>query len=118
MKDKVHLLQVAYNALGFQVADSLYEYVFKKAELTSVSIFNVSKSSAEITTDSVTMTAGEKWQLVFLPNTISVSDLEIVVEGNISLVGIGYFTATAKGEGKIIVKHDGEIIRTLTVTIN
>jgi len=116
--DKVHLLQVAYNALGFEIAESLYDYVFKTAEITSVSIFNVTNNSAEITTDRVTMTAGEKWQLVFIPNSIAVSNLEIAVEGNLTLVGLGYVTATEKGEGKIIVKCGDEIIRTVTVTIN
>ena len=116
--DNVHLLQVGYNAVGFEIAESLYEYVFKKAEITGVNIFNVTDNSAEITSDKMTMSVGDKYQLVFIPDSIAVSDLELVVEGNLSLVGLGYVTATAKGTGKIIIKRGDEVIRTVTVTID
>jgi hypothetical protein len=110
---------VGYNAIGFDIAKNLYNYVNRNLTLESLEIFDITdggKPSA--LAESLTMKAGEKHQLVAVSVPTSVNNLDITVEGNLELSGIFYVTATAKGTGKIVIKQGSKVVKTINVTIN
>jgi hypothetical protein len=114
-----HYQQVGYNAIGFDIAKNLYNYVNRNLTLESLEIFDITdggKPSA--LAESLTMKVGEKHQLVAVSVPTSVNNLDITVEGNLELSGIFYVTATAKGTGKIVIKQGSKVVKTINVTIN
>ena len=114
-----HYQQVGYNAIGFDIAKNLYNYVNKNLILESLDVFDITNGGKfSALEESLSMKAGEKRQLVAVSVPCSVNNLDITVEGNLELSGVFYVTATAKGTGKIVIKQGSKVVKTINVTIN
>jgi hypothetical protein len=114
-----HYYQVGYNAQGFEIAKALYEQMYGNPTLNSLKVYDITNDliPVELKNYVIKMANGEKRQFVVIPDPFYVNDLEITVTGNLRLEEIFYVTATARGEGTITIKHDGRVVRTITVQV-
>ena len=114
-----HYYQVGYNAQGFEMARALYEQIHGTLKLDGLKLYEIieNNSPVEITTSVIKMTNGDRRKFVAIPDPFYVNDLEITVTGNLKLEEIFYVTATSKGEGTITIKHNGKVVRAITVII-
>lgn len=114
-----HYFQVAYNAQGFEIAKAIYENIKKDDKLKDVEVFYLDKDLKPVELDGdVKMTVGETRQFVAVPKPFYINDLEITVTGNLKLESIFYVTATAKGEGEIVIKRGDEVVKTVEITVD
>ena len=114
-----HFQQIAYNAIGFEIAQNLYNHVFRVQTLQAVELYDITNGGkAEAVGETLTMKAGEKHQFALVSIPGSVNNLDITVEGNLELSGPFYITATAKGSGTLIIKQGNTIVKKVTITIN
>jgi hypothetical protein len=115
-EDNKHLAQVSYNALGLDLALSLYQFVTKDYELKSVTLYDVTGGGKEIG-DSITLKVGEKNQFVAISDPVAANDFEITVTGNLTIDELFYVTGTKKGDGELIIKHGDTVVRTVKITV-
>ncbi len=114
--DNVHYQQVAYNAVGIDIADNLYEYLYGKNELSEVKLV-YSKDLTEIA-NNTELEYGEELIIVPITEPIAYSKLEFKAEGNIEISYPLAVKMTANGTGKIVVSADGKKVKELTFVCN
>ena len=110
--DNVHYDQVAYNAVGIDIAENLYQYLGGKNELFEVKLV-YSKDLTEIT-DNTELEYGEELMIVPIVEPLTYSKLEFKVVGNMEMRYPLAVKATANGTGKLVVSIDGKVIKELT----
>ena len=115
-EDNKHLAQVSYNALGLDLALSLYQFVTKDYELKSVTLYDVTGGCKEVGS-SMTIKVGEKNQFVAISDPCPINDFEITVTGVLTIDELFYVTGTKKGEGELIIKHNGEVVKSVKITV-
>ena len=98
--DKVHYQQVAYNALGIDIANNLYARL--KAEDRSPELTIYQNSLLLDLTDAVELTVGEA--LVFAPVT-NLNDLTFTASGCIELSYPLQVVATGEGTGTLTISN-------------
>ena len=117
--DGTHLCQAGYNVQGIHMANVLYSYLIEPAELKEITLINATDNlQGEVVGDSLTITTGKKYKFIITTDPVGVCDLEISVEGNLTLEKPFYVSASAKGTGKIIIKRDGVVVKTVSITVN
>ena len=114
-----HFQQIAYNAVGFEIADNLYNHLNRIQTIEGIDLFDITDGGVPVEVeDSMTMKAGEKHQFVLVSVPASINNLEITVEGNLELSDLFYVTATAKGSGTLIIKQGTTVVKSVNITIN
>ena len=98
--DKVHYQQVAYNALGIDIANNLYARL--KAEDSNPELTIYQNSLVLDLTDAVELTVGEA--LVFAPVT-NLNDLTFTASGCIELSYPLQVVATGEGTGTLTISN-------------
>ena len=117
--DGTHLCQAGYNAQGIHMANVLYSYLIEPAELKEITLINATDNlKGDIVGDTLTITTGKQYKLIITTDPVGICDLEITVEGNLTLEKPFYVSASTKGTGKIIIKRDGVVVKTVNVTVN
>jgi hypothetical protein len=117
--DGTHLCQAGYNAQGIHMASVLYSYLIEAAELKELTLLNATDNvQGEIVGDSLTITAGKQYKFIITTDPVGICDLEISVEGNLTLEKPFYVSASSKGTGTIIIKRGDKVIKTVNVTVN
>ena len=113
-----HMSQLTYNEVGFQTAQNLYLNIYGGGEIKELFLYDITNEGNGVEVgDTIMVKSGEKRQFVLISEPVGISDFEITVEGNLSLDGIFYVTATEKGTGKIIIKRGDTVIRTVNIII-
>ena len=109
--DNVHYQQVAYNALGIDVANNLYAYLKGESADTEISIYQGNTMRA--LTDSENLRFGET--LVLSPVT-DLTDLTFTVDGCIALTYPLQITGTDAGTGTLTISQGETVLRQITFT--
>lgn len=116
--DQVHTKQVAYNAVGLQAAENLYNCLTGNAGEIEVELLEVSDGQMGIVVgDTFTMSAKKTYQFAIVSDPLGVNDYTIEVSKSLKLEGIFYVSPAALGSGKIIIKRGDTVVRTINVTI-
>ena len=100
VSDKVHYQQVAYNALGIDIANNLYAWL--KAEDSTPELTIYQNSLMLDLTDAVELTVGEA--LVLAPVT-NLNDLTFTASGCIDLTYPLQVVATGEGTGTLTISN-------------
>lgn len=109
--DKVHYKQVAYNALGVDIADNLYRYLKGEPEKPTVKLVHAGNSRGMM--DRTVLTDLEALIVVPVVDPQVFSKLDFSVEGMIEMEYPLALKATGNGTGKLIVSYNGEVIEEL-----
>ncbi|MBQ1232104.1 MAG: hypothetical protein IIX86_01090, partial [Clostridia bacterium] len=114
--DNVHYDQVAYNAVGIDIANNLYRYLYGDNALTNVQIVDPSKVTE--VSESVTLAFGEQVLLVPLTEPLTCADLSFKAEGDIEISYPLAIKMIGLGTGKLTVFANGEVVREITFVCN
>ena len=109
--DNVHYQQVAYNALGIDVANNLFSYLKGEPATSEIAIYH-STTMREVT-DSENLRFGETW---ILSPVTDLTDLTFTVEGCIELTYPLQITGTEAGTGTLTISQGETILRQITFT--
>ena len=109
--DNVHYQQVAYNALGIDIANNLFSYLQEKPDSTEVLIYRGDTMRA--LTDSETLRWGET--LVLSPVT-DLTDLTFTADGCIELTYPLQIAVTEAGTGTLTISQADTVLRQITFT--
>ena len=107
--DNVHYQQVAYNALGIDIANNLHTWLKEEENAPEISIYQ--GNTMRPLTDSEKLRFGEK--LVLSPVT-DLNDLTFTVSGCIELTYPLQITATGIGTGTLTVSYNETILKQIT----
>lgn len=110
--DNTHLSQVAYNAVGFDMGNNLYQYFCQDVTATSGHFEDVSRNAL----DSVIMTAGEQKSIVPVMEPLYGKKVTLAATGAVSLNG-NCVVANEVGSGTVTMSIDGAVVDTITVTV-
>lgn len=114
-----HMLQVLYNAMGIEAAQSTYYHLYGGAELKGVTVYDISDEGKPVEVgDTIAMKGKERKQFVVVPSPLGISDFEIEVTRNLKLEEPFYITAIAGGTGTITIKRGDTVVRTITVNVD
>lgn len=116
--DGTHLLQVAYNAVGMQIAENLFAHLRGDEKIKDVTLYEIAENTkgTEIG-KSMTMENGKQYKFILITEPNGVSNYTIELSSNLKLDGFFYVTATAKGEGTITIKQGDTVVKTVKVTV-
>lgn len=115
--DGVHLNQVGYNAQGQDVAKNLYAYYRTEVKAESVTIYDVTADyRGTAIDDEVTIALDKYYYYAIVPDPITTTNLEFIVDGVIELFGPLSVKATEAGTGTLTIKEGDRVIRTITFT--
>lgn len=112
--DVVHYAQVGYNAQGMVIAGNLYDQLRGTVTLSSLKLMDTADNELA---ETVTLKVGQTMTIVPVVEPITVNDLEFVVSGSISVDPAWVIKADAVGTGTITVSHNGQVLKTITVTV-
>lgn len=110
--DNTHLSQVAYNAVGFDMGNNLYQYFCKDVTATSGHFEDVSRNALE----SVIMTAGEQKSIVPVVEPLYGKKVTLAATGAVSMNG-NCVVANEVGSGTVTMSIGGTVVDTITVTV-
>ncbi|MBQ5362246.1 MAG: hypothetical protein IIU63_02770, partial [Clostridia bacterium] len=114
--DNVHYDQVAYNAVGIDIANNLYRYLYGDNALTNVQIVDPSKVTE--VSESVTLAFGEQVLLMPLTEPLTCADLSFKAEGDIEISYPLAIKMIGLGTGKLTVFANGEVVKEITFVCN
>ena len=112
--DGVHYRQLAYNALGFDVATNLHTALRGEFSFTAVEMQDFQSTTIA---DNHKLYVGERIDLVPQVMDPGYGNLEFHVSGNVRKSFPCTITATAPGSGKLEIVCNGEVVKTITFTI-
>jgi len=111
--DNMHPTQVVHNAVGMNIAENLYTYLFGSHETTAVTLQDQAHNA--ITT--LNMVVGEQQIIVPMIAPKVKGNVTYAVDGVLSLSYPLQITATAPGTGTLTAYADGVVLAQLTVTV-
>lgn len=113
--DGVHYLQSVYNALGQDIANNLYRYLrtVEAPETLKLTYGNLSKVY-----DKMDLRVGKSIEITPFVEPITVNDLTFAVSDNLEISYPCVITAKAAGTGTLTVSYRGEVLMTVTFTID
>jgi len=114
--DNVHYQQVGYNAVGIDIANNLYEYVYGENKLSEIKLV-YPENLAEIP-DNTELVYGEELIIVPLVEPLIYSGLEFSAEGIVEISYPLMIKATGNGTGKITVSENGKVVKELNFFCN
>ena len=114
-QDDVHYNQVAYNAVGIDIAKNLYAFYFGSKEVLDVKLY---KQNGELVSDTVNMVLGETIVLSPVVNPISINNLTFIESGAINVNYGLQITASNIGTGTLTIKYNDTVIKTITFNCN
>ena len=112
--DKVHYQQVAYNALGIDIASNLFSYLKGQAAAPKLTIYDGTTMRA--LADSEKLRVGEKLVLSPVSDPIYAGDLTFTVSGCIALKYPLQIVATEAGTGTLTISQGDTVLRQITFT--
>ena len=116
--DGTHLQQVAYNAVGMQIAESLYSHVYGAEKVEDVTLYEIATDGKGVEVKkSLKAKEGQELRFLLITDPNGVSNYTIELSSNLKLDGFFYVTATAKGEGTLTIKQGDTVIKTVTITV-
>ena len=111
--DNMHPTQVVHNAVGMNIAENLYTYLFGSHETATVTLQDQAHNA--ITT--LNMVVGEKQIIVPMATPKVKGNVTYAVDGVLSLSYPLQITATAPGSGTLTAYADGVMLAQVTVTV-
>ena len=111
--DNVHYQQVAYNALGIDIANNIHSWLNKDPRSTELAIYKA-KTTIEIT-DAVELTVGDVLELSCVTE---LNDLTFTVSGCIELKYPLQIVATGKGTGTLTISQNETVLKQIIFTCN
>ena len=114
-EDGVHFLQVAYNAVGIGIGESLYAHFRNQPQTVT---FTVRTPDGRAINDTLKLKkVGLAQTLVVEAEPYYASDFTIELSDNLELSSPFTVKATAEGEGYIKFSRNGQVLHTITVTV-
>lgn len=110
--DNTHLSQVAYNAVGLDMGNNLYQYLCCDETATSAHFEDVAGNSLE----AFTVTPGEQKAIVPVVEPVYGKKVTLAATGAVSLNGNCVVADTA-GSGTVTLAIDGTVADTVSVTV-
>lgn len=114
--DGVHYHQVAYNALGLNIAENIYTYFRTLNNPESVAIYKV--STANRLKDEIDLKLGRSVSVFPVVEPLTVNDLTITVSENLEIKYPCTIKAKAAGVGTLTISHGDKVLLTLTINVN
>lgn len=114
-EDGVHYTQVAYNAAGLELAENLYDYFRTKVTLNEMSIYT--SAGFKVKDELVFKRLGASYSLIVETSPCYASNFSIEVSDNLEVSSPFTVEAVAGGKGYINILKDGEVIRSIAVTV-
>lgn len=111
--DNMHPTQVVHNAVGIDIANSLYSYLNGSHSTTAVTL----RDQAHNPLTTLNMVVGEKQILVPMITPKVKGNVTYTVDGVLSLSYPLQITATAAGTGTVRAIADGQVLAQVTVTV-
>ena len=111
--DEVHYQQVAYNAMGIDIANNLFSYLKNEAAAPEISIYYGNTMRA--LTDSESLRVGE---MQVLSPVTGLNDLTFTADGCIELTYPLQIAATGTGTGTLTVSRNGTVLKQITFICN
>ena len=111
--DNMHPTQVVHNAVGMDIAESLYNYLNNAHTTTSVTL----QDQAHNAVTSLNMVVGEKKILVPMITPKVKGNVTYTVDGVLELSYPLQITATAAGTGTVTAQVNGQVLAQVVVTV-
>ena len=111
--DNMHPTQVVHNAVGMNIAESLYSYLNDSHSTTSVTL----QDQAHNAITELNMVVGEKQILVPMIAPKVKGNVTYTVSGPLELSYPLQITATAAGFGTVSATVNGQVLAQITVTV-
>lgn len=112
--DGVHYSQIAYNALGIDVAKQLYTALRESFAFNGISLED---DAGNPIGDTCTLAKGKSVSIVPQADCVSAGGMDFTVSGNISICFPCVITGTAPGTGTLEISRDGTVVKTVTFTV-
>ena len=110
--DNTHLSQVTYNAVGFDIGNNLYNYLYQDISATDAHFEDV--SGKDLATASIA--ARTRLSIVPVVQALYGKNVSLVAEGAVSL-NSNCIIGTQAGTGTVKILIDGQVADTLSVTV-
>lgn len=112
--DGVHYTQLAYNALGTDIAKQLYTALRGEFAMNSISLQD---NAGNPIGDTCTLAKGQSVSIVPQVDSVGAGGMDFTVSGSISKSFPCVITGTSSGSGVLEIKRDGAVIKTVTFTV-
>ena len=113
-QDGVHLSQVAYNALGMDIADNIYSFLREKAKATQIKLVDEYGSRLQ---DKIKLNVGRSRGIVVTLTDGNAADLTYTVTDNLSISFPLVVTAVYSGTGTLTISQGDTVLKTITFII-
>ena len=114
-EDNVHFLQVAYNAVGLGIGESLYAHFRNQPDTVTFTVYT--PDGRQINDSLKLKKVGSTQTLVVESEPYYASDFTIELSDNLELSSPFTVKAAAEGEGYIKFSRNGQVLHTITVTV-
>ncbi len=112
--DGVHYSQIAYNALGMDVAKQLFTALRGTFTFNSITLEDDASNPIG---DTYTLAKGASVSIVPQVDETGAGNMEFTVSGNINISFPCVITGTAPGTGTLEISRDGAVVKTVTFTV-
>lgn len=112
-----HLTQLGYNAIGLDMAQSLYNYVYGTTEALEVEVYTTDTTSHTLVEGEITIPAKGSVQVIVTPKSGNANDLTFEVTKNLKMDDMLCLTAVAGGKGTLTIKQGDTVVKTITVVV-
>ena len=112
--DGVHYTQLAYNALGTDIAKQLYTALRGEFAFNGITLQD---DAGNPINDTYTLAKGQSVSIVPQVDSVGAGGMDFTVSGSISKSFPCVITGTASGSGTLQIKRDGAVIKTVTFTV-
>ncbi len=113
--DDIHLQQVAYNAIGMNIADNTFRNL--RTENPVVSLKVLGPTGKEIGDTLEFSRKGVEYQIALLPEPLCASDLTITLSDNLEMAYPFVIKDVGTGTGTITISQGDTVLKTITVKI-
>lgn len=117
--DYVHYTQFAYNEMGMDVAQNVYDRLYGTPETVSLKLYKTDGKTevAAEGTEALNLSEGDTLKLVPVVDPISVSDLTFKAEGSLKIQWPLVIYADGAGAGSLTISYNDQILKTITIDV-
>lgn len=114
LKDKVHLSQVTYNAMGISLAENLYSYLYETAQNVTGELHTYQKIKLP---ETMTLAVGDSVMAIPRVEPLWYNGLTLEVTGDLKLEYPCTVVGVQPGSGTVVLKNGDTVLQTVTITV-
>lgn len=114
LKDKVHLSQVSYNAMGISLAENMYSYLYETAQDVTGELHTYQKIRLP---ETMTLAVGESVMAIPRVQPLWYNGLTLEVTGDLRLEYPCTVVGVQPGSGTVVLKNGDTVLQTVTITV-